>query len=86
MPEFTDFKVVSPSCWTYEHCATLAILKAIGITVNVQAGNEPGDVVVELKGVPAQFAEAIARELQRMADNPAIRPLTDRVVISLSHA
>lgn len=63
---------------TYQYVTERAILEAMGIRVEVSAG-EPGNVIIDVYGVPAEVSrEAIINRV----DNNQVRPLTDRVVFN----
>jgi phage-related baseplate assembly protein len=72
------------SHYTYEYHAVHAVLKALGITIDIRNGDIPGDIVIEIAGVQSQFAKKVVQEVQKMVDDPAIRPLTERVLVTLS--
>jgi phage-related baseplate assembly protein len=62
----------------YQHTAMGAILGSLGITVSVYAGDKPGDIIVEIGGMPPIVSrEMIVKALNRND----VRPLTDVVTV-----
>jgi phage-related baseplate assembly protein len=65
---------------TYEYAAGQAILRALGITIDVST-REPGEVIINICNVPTLSRELMDR-VEMEVNNPAIRPLTDMVTIT----
>ncbi len=63
----------------YMYTAFGAILGAMGITVDVYAGDEPRKVIITICGLPPNVnRDLIVKALNR----PEIKPLTDLVVVN----
>jgi phage-related baseplate assembly protein len=72
---------IADSRLMYLHTACGAILGAMGITVDVYVGDKPGEVVIEICGLPPDVdREVIVRALNRNE----VRPLTDLVTVKFT--
>jgi phage-related baseplate assembly protein len=65
----------------YLYTAMGAILGAMGITIDVYLGEQPGEVIISISGLPPE----VDREtVVRMLNKPDVRPLTDIVTVKFN--
>jgi phage-related baseplate assembly protein len=77
-----ELKHAPVSHYAYEYHAIHAVLQAIGITIEVRNGDEPGDTSIIIHGVPDQYRDKVMQTVRTVIGNPAVRPLTERVTVS----